>query len=584
VGTFDPVLLIGLAVLGCGIASRWGKRRWGRSARPVPDRWIDGAIALALVGVGMAMATGIVHHLNPRWLPIGQDWREFVIFALDIQTGGDLQPVPQRYPLYPWLAIQLAELQGFPAHLGLMQLNVLAAGLLPSALYLLGVQMAPRAVAVAGGVLALHIPTVVAVLGPPTDYLLHSLIYVWVLTAGCWALLRGGWARFLAWGVALALLMAVTMKSLPVLLVATPLAIAALVMAVRRGHRSGGVAIIAWLLPMVLIWQVYAGMQRWVQDAYTLDYNVYRTQVVVARSTGRTTTFPSDLGWHPSDEKKMGYWGVGRDTAFTHLPETLRFLARGPAHNLPAPIRLRSANEGLAKAVHLGHPAWLVLGLLGILATGSRRPLHDGTGASGRLLALAWVGGITLIHFLGLMSTLYIPRYALVLLIPLPLMLLSGGAWLFGRGHPGRWWLLVPAVAAVMALAPTPPGFDALGPSGTPEAKELALNPHVDFWDWRDGLTSEDVVVDLTGNRIVADLVAPSGAQVIAVRDEDSAMRLDPHIGGRRFIVEPGCLNMGDMNRRWEPLAEDPDRYRSVRRALLEDTTPDRPLSVSRQP
>ncbi len=578
------MFIIALALLACGLTSLWPRTRWGTHRPRRAICWVDVLVVALLAGVGSAMAGGIVDHLNPRWLPVGQDWREFVVFARDIQTGGALHPVPQRYPLYPWLAVQLAELQGFPVHLGLMQLNVLSAGLLPAALYLLGIQMAPRGVAAAGGLLALHIPTVVAVLGPPTDYLLHALIHVLVLASGTWALLRGGWVRHLAWGTSLALLMAVTMKSLPVLLVAVPLGIVGLILQGRHNPRRSLISLVAWLAPMVLIWQIYAGIQRWVQDAYTLDYNVYRTQVVVARSTGRTTTFPSDLGWDESDEKKMGYWGVGRSTAWTHLPETLTFLARGPDHNLPAPVRLQSATTGLTRAMHLGHPAWLSLGLLGILATGSRRTLHEGTGALGRLLALAWMVGMTLSHFLGLMSTLYISRYALVLLIPLPIMLMSGAAWLFGRGRENRWWLLVPVVAGVMALSPSPPGFDALGPTKTPEAQELALNPHPDFWNWRDSLTPDDVVIDLTGNEIVSDLVATTRVQVIAVRDEDTRLHRGPQLKGRRFVVEPGCLNMGDMNRVWKTTLDDDQRFRIVRRALREDTTPNRSLSVSRQP
>jgi hypothetical protein len=579
-----PNLLILLAACIAGIASRWPRTRLTADRSRAADPWIDAFIVTLLGAVGLAMASATVDHLNPRWLPVGQDWREFVVFALDIQTGGDLHPVPQRYPFYPWLAVLLANAQGFPVYLGLMQLNVIAAGLLPAALYLLGRQMAPRAVAVAGAVLALHIPTVVAVLGPPTDYLLHGLIHVLCLAAGCWALLRGGWVRHLMWGGALALLMAVTMKSLPVLLVAAPLGVLGLCLSWRRTGRVPLLSALSWLLPMALIWQIYAGQKRWVQDAYTLDYNVYRTQVVVARSTGRTTTFPRDLGWHESDEKQMGFWGVGRTTAWTHLPQTLTFLARGPDHNLPATARFASASQGLTAALHLGHPAWLSLGLLGMLAVGSRRRLHVDTGALGRLLGVTWVSGITLSHLMGLMSTMYIPRYALVLLIPLPLMLLSGFAWLFGRGRPNRWWLMLPLVVGVMVFAGSPPGFSALGPTGTPEARALSLNPHVDFWDWRDGLQSNDMVIDLTGNRIVADLVAPSGATVVAVRDDHTRFQQGPHKGGRRYIVEPGCLNMGDMNHKWAPKDGDSTRFQRIRRALLEDTTPTRPLSVIREP
>ena len=57
---------------------------------------------------GILMADGIHSDVNPSWFPVGQDWREFVVLGLDIQSGGAYHPVPQRYPFYPWLAVQLA--------------------------------------------------------------------------------------------------------------------------------------------------------------------------------------------------------------------------------------------------------------------------------------------------------------------------------------------------------------------------------------------------------------------------------------------------------------------------------------------
>ena len=64
---------------------------------------------------------------NPMWYPVGQDWREFVVLALDIQTGGMFHPVPQRYPFYPWVAVQVANLTQVPVHIALMQVNIVAA-------------------------------------------------------------------------------------------------------------------------------------------------------------------------------------------------------------------------------------------------------------------------------------------------------------------------------------------------------------------------------------------------------------------------------------------------------------------------
>lgn len=584
---FDPILLIALSLGASAVLARLWRPRFRPPAHAPSLLLRDLGTTALLAGAGMAIVSGLHTAMDPRWLPMGQDWREFILLALDIQSGGAHLPVPQRYPFYPWLAIQLAHAQGLPLYLGLMQLSLISAGLVPAALYTLGVQLTRRPVAITGAVLSLFIPTVVAILGPPTDYLLHGLIHVLCLSAGTAALLRGGRWRFLGWGLSLGLLMAVTMKSLPVLLIAAPLALVALGLSLKRAPRRTGWSALAMVLPGLLIWQIYAGQKRWVLEAYTLDYNVYRTQVVVARSFGRTTQMPTDLGWHPTDEKRMGYWGVGRAGAWQNLPRTLRFLARGPAQNLPRALRFQSAAEGLARAVRLPHPGWLVLALFGILAVGSRgQPPR-----MGRALALVWVAGMTAAHLMGLMSTLYIPRYALVLLLPLPLLLLGGGAWVLERlvpthqrHHDRPWWLLLVGTAVAIGLGKTAPGAMEMVSKSTPEANELSLNVHEPFWNWRDGLTPQDEVVDLTENLIISDLVQGTGARVITVKSETTDIRLRPHGSGRRFLVLPGCLNMGTSERVWSPHDSAPDRLAPIWTHLVEDTAPDTPLRVSRKP
>jgi len=583
----NPVLIIGLSLLAAALLARVWKPKMGEPTRPQATWLTDAAIAIALAVVGVVIVNLIHSQMNPRWLPMGQDWREFVLLALDIQSGGAHLPVPQRYPFYPWLAVQLSEAQGLPVHLGLMQLSLLCTGLMPAALYTLGVQLTRRPVAIAGGILSLFIPTVIAILGPPTDYLMHGLIHLLCLSAGAAALLRGGPWRFTGWGLSLALLMAVTMKSLPVLLMAAPLGLVALFLEFRKSRSRAGWSALGLILPGLLLWQLYGGIQRWVQEAYTLDYNVYRTQVVVARSHGRTTTFPSDLGWHPTDEKQMGHWGVGREGAWTNLPKTLSFLMRGPQHNLPQSLRFESATEGLARAMRLSGPGWLSLALLGILAVGRRgRPPW-----TGRLLAIGWIGGMTAAHLMGVMSTLYIARYALVLLLPLPLLLLGGGEWIVSRlvprvhrDHDRPWWLVVVATSLAVVLGKTAPGMQPMIEKSTPEAMELSLNVHESFWDWRDSLTASDVVVDLTENLIVSDLAATTGARVFTVKSDTTDVTLRAHYQGRRFLVLPGCLNMGTAQRVWTPQGSQDGRLQAIWTHLVEDTDPEAVLRVSRQP
>ncbi len=560
-------ILLGSVVVGA-LSRRLGEP--GRSGRTaLPEGLIDGLWMLALATAGILAADAIHTHANPAWYPVGQDWREFVVLALDIQSGGMYHPVPQRYPFYAWVAVQLANASGIAVHIALMQVNIVSAGLLPAVVYRLGTAIGPRALAVAGGWLALFIPTVGSIIGPPTDYLFHGVVHIAAVSAGIRALRQGGMIRWLAFGTALALLMATSMKSLVFLLVAAPLVALALVWEARRSTRTAASSLVAWLAPMVVIWQIYAGIPRWVTEAYSLEYNVYRTQVVVARAHGRTAPLPTDLGWHPSDEKRRGYWGVGRPGAWSNLDKALTFLARGPQHNLPQSVRWQGATEGIATALSLPSPGWLFLGVLGCAAPLRRRRKDSHLGPA---LAAAWLIGITAAHFMGVMATHYIPRYALVILLTGPLLLLLGAVpW---RNHRLLWG--VPAAAFIATLyADTAPGWRAIHSS--PEAQQMALNPHPDFWAVRDGLEADDRVIDLTGNRILSDLWP--AASILSVPDEETRFQINGQSTGRRVLVMPGALNLGDPVRRWEG-AQD-GRLEEVRPYVFEDTQPTAPLTLT---
>ena len=110
----NPVLIIGLSLLASGIVARLWRVRMGPPQRPEKTLKADLLTVVLLAIAGIAIVNAIHTAMDPRWLPMGQDWREFVLLSLDIQSGGAYLPVPQRYPLYPWLAVQLSEAQGLP--------------------------------------------------------------------------------------------------------------------------------------------------------------------------------------------------------------------------------------------------------------------------------------------------------------------------------------------------------------------------------------------------------------------------------------------------------------------------------------
>ncbi len=560
------LLLLATAIIG---AMAWWREKEARPSHQ--DELAVDILWMLILVIGGLLVTNHVHNIaNPQWYPVGQDWREFVVLALDIKTGGLFHPVPQRYPFYPWLAVGLSSLNDLPVHVTLMQVNLIAGALIPAAVYRLGTAIGPRSLAVAGGWLAIHIPTVGSILGPPTDYLFHGLVHVWAISAGIRAFRYGHPARWFGFGLALAILMATTMKSLVFLLGAAPLVLLALFWRARLSLPRATLSLSAWLLPMTIIWQIYAGIPRWVTEAYSLEYNVYRTQVVVARAHGRTAPLPTDLGWHPSDEKRRGYWGVGRPGAWTNLDKALTFLSRGPQHNLPTSVRWSGATEGITRALHVPHPAWLLLALGGCFAPLRRRPKDTHLGP---LLASAWIIGITAAHFMGVMATHYIPRYAVVLLIPAPLLLLLGAA----PGRPRRALWLIPIITLGTTLfARGVPGMSAIYTA--PEVKEHGLNPHPDFWAVRDSLNTGDLAVDLTGNRLIPDLWGSRPIRFHTAYDEEEEVYLAPHHTGRRVLIVPGALNLGDPVRTWSGAA--PGRLKELRPYVYEDTEPDSPLTL----
>jgi len=170
------------------------------------------------------------------------------------------------------------------------------------------------------------------------------------------------------------------------------------------------------------------------------------------------------------------------------------------------------------------------------------------------------------------MSTHYIPRYALALLAPAPLLMLAGVGFRKSVLH----WLILLAAVLTSIYSTQVPGKAAIHTA--PEVKESALNPHPDFWAVRDGLTAHDTVVDLTGNRLLPDLWATAPAKIQTVWDEENVVELRGTQKGRRVLVLPGALNMGDPVRQWMGAA--PGRLKTIRPYVVEDTQPTEPLTL----
>jgi hypothetical protein len=190
----------------------------------------------------------------------------------------------------------------------------------------------------------------------------------------------------------------------------------------------------------------------------------------------------------------------------------------------------------------------------------------------GPALATAWLVGITAAQFMGLMATHYIPRYALVLLAPTPLFLLMGVHFKRSKSY---WWILIATLLATL-YSTRFPGRSVIHSS--PEVKESALNPHPDFWAVRDGLGADDAVIDLTGNRLLPDLWSTRQTQIFAIRDEDTSVDLAGRKEGRRVLIFPGALNMGDPVRQWVGANE--GRLKEIRPYVFEDTQPKETLKL----
>ena len=326
-----------------------------------------------------------------------------------------------------------------------------------------------RPLAIAGGWLGLHIPTVASILGPPTDYLFHAVIHIVALSAGIRALRSRCVWRWLGLD---------SPSASDGLKHEKPRVPARGSATGRHGpyldgstiHSIVGPALLAWLTPMVVVWQVYSvfpdGSQR------PIPWNIMSTELIVVAQAVRSNSPPAiRFRVAPDERKKRGYWGVGRPGAWSNLDKALVFLARGPQHNLDRHVRFQGAIEGLSRGLHLAHPSLLFIAVLGCFSTLRRRPSGTHLGPA---LATAWLVGITAAQFMGLMAYTT-SRGTLGSAGPNPALLTHEGAFKRSKSY---WWILIATLLATL-YSTRFPGRSVIHSS--PEVKESALNPILIF-------------------------------------------------------------------------------------------------------
>ncbi len=573
-----------LALAGSAVADAVARRREGcrEDDRGVP-RWLDAAVVVLLAVVGCAYVNRLHNLGNPLWLPVGQDWQEFLSLAMEIRAPGSAAPVANRYPFYPWLGVMLAELQGIPVYRGCMQVSIVAAGLIPAGLYLLGREVAPFPVALAGALLGVHGRTLLEMLGPPTDYVFYAMLEVFCLATGVLALRRGGWYRFLAFGTALALLMATAAKALVVLSVAVPFAVLALAWRVRERPRAGLQEVVAFFLPLAMVWMVY-GRLEW--PLLPLERVVLTSQESVADERGYRVELPEDLGWVKGDPKRHGYWRVGDSNALVHLPDTYRFLLRGAKGNAPFAERYTSVVKGLHGELPIPDPVFMLLAVPACMAAGFRRGGKRGEGAVPGLVPAGFLLAMVAAEFAGLTGNLYVPRYALDFLVLIPALMAFGAAALLlphrrkgAHGMARNWWAPALVILAWAAAGDGPLGREDAEKRLRAMALERSSSRYMDVVRL-DRISGTAAVVDLARTHFLSDLlpglfVYHSAPEATQHRVKVAAVNLE-----RRFLVQPCQFAQVSVVPRWTAL--EPARLKRFGACVDEDMRPDQPLELVR--
>ncbi len=577
------------AAAGLGLA-RW--ERWRSREARVEGTWLELGLACVALGWGWWQAVAIMAVRNPRWLPICSDMQEYLAYTTRFMDPGLGALSAYRYPLQPALAAAWAQLSGASAAIATQEVALAAAALLPLALYALGRVLAPGPVALAGALLVTASPVWIEQLGRPSDYMLAALLQVLALAAVSWALHRGGpWRQLLA-GLALAALMACTPKALTLLLLALPLLLGMILVRELSSPARVGLQLLALLAPLALVWWLYSTIS-W--ELRSLEHATIRVLEYAWHEVGSHVSRISFDSVGRSDGPE-GYWVVGQAEALWNLPKTVGFLLEVPRH-APQAFEGRSyLAEALRSGLGLGSLAWLALVPVALLGSGPGRPrgwrAWVAWGAAAALLGLALYAtarSLTLIrpH----------PRYLIGLAVLLPPLVPVGAAALV-RCIPSLrdlrlLWLPVPLLALVLLLSgggPVGAGARALAAEQVGSKDPGSLRALGGVAELVELVQPGDQVVDFTpGGLAVAGLLQlPVELAWRPLGDPGGIAPVDPHSGGRRFVVDPCETVQRDHYRaHWGPhagLFQRDARFHRRAHCVYEDMQPERGLSFGEGP
>ena len=508
--------------------------RW-RAPAPLPLRRalaLDAACAGVLAVSGLWWAYHLFAGINPDWIPTAQDFAEYSATLAKVLEPDSIDMYWNRSLLYPWLTTLLVHGLGMVPYDAAIHLSLCATGLLPLAAFLVTRQLGPTPLALASGLLALHLPGAVERLGHVSDYSLSYLLAVLCLAAGLLALRRPrAWAFLLA-GLALSAVLACTPKGLALALVALPLLVAGLPW--KQPSRAA-LSALALLAPIAIGWWAYGSLDI---AHSSLEWGVVGLQETWAQTQGIHLTH-ADWGY-PDTGDDPGTWRFGGVGALAGLPRTIEVMLHTPAGYPGLGARLVDTPTVLRSALGLGGsllPLILVpMGCLAVRIEGWPR----------RALAVGFLLGFVLSQALGAHGVPLRAYYVIHLLVLAPALILAA-AWGLARVLPQRLgplstlplWLL-PLLALVLLHSSSGMGHAAAAKTvsahhfaflGSPSARTTATR-------LRRELEPGDVVLDATTQRQATDAFHGLVTLQRSAQDHGQAAVRAPGIAAeRRFVV-----------------------------------------------